>query len=147
MPRTAAASAISGAELKVGTVTAQSSSTVAYGGVISEAPVAGSSVTSGSAVNLVVSSGAPQGAVPNVIGDTQASATSAITSAGLKVGTVNQQPSSTVAVGSVISETPAAGTDVAIGSLVNLVISSGAAQVSCSLCDRRHTIGRHECDH
>ncbi|TLY57089.1 MAG: PASTA domain-containing protein, partial [Gammaproteobacteria bacterium] len=51
--------------------------------------------------------------VPNVVGQTQAAATSAITSAGLTAGTVTMQSSTTVASGNVISESPAAGTSVA----------------------------------
>jgi hypothetical protein len=68
----------------------------------------------------------PQVAVPNVVGLTQAAATTAITGAGLVVGTVTTAPSSTVPSGSVISETPTAGTEVNVGSAVNLVVSLGA---------------------
>src|SRR5438445_227158 len=68
----------------------------------------------------------PTVAVPNVVGQTQAAATSAITGAGLTAGTVTQQSSTTVASGNVISESPAAGTSVANGSAVSLVVSSGA---------------------
>ena len=124
----AATTAITGAGLTLGTVTLQSSSTVPLGNVISESPAAGTSVASGSAVNLVVSSGPPapsQVAVPNVVGQTQAAATSAITATGLAVGALTQQSSSTVAAGSVISESPSAGTSVASGSAVNLVVSTG----------------------
>src|SRR5437868_6581253 len=64
--------------------------------------------------------------VPNVVGQTQAAATSALTSAGLTAGTVTMQSSTTVASGNVISESPAAGTSVASASAVNLVVSSGA---------------------
>src|SRR6266705_1125740 len=127
--QTAATSAITSAGLTVGAVTQQSSTTVASGNVISESPADGTSVASASAVNLVVSSGAPpptQVAVPNVVGETEAAATSAITSAGLTAGTVTQQSSTTVASGNVISESPAAGTSVASASAVNLVVSSGA---------------------
>src|SRR2546430_834581 len=106
----AATSAITGAGLTVGTVTMQSSSTVAAGTVISESPAAGTSVAKGSAVSLVVSSGPAQIAVPNVVGQMQAAATSAITGAGLTMGAVTQQSSSTLASGSVISECPAART-------------------------------------
>jgi beta-lactam-binding protein with PASTA domain len=126
----AASSAITAAGLTVGTVMMQSSSTVASGVVISESPAAGMMVTSGSAVNLVVSSGPAQVAVPNVVGQTQAAATTAITAAGLTVGTVTMQSSSAVASGSVISESPAAGTIVNSGSAVNLVVSTGIAQVA-----------------
>src|SRR5205814_4107441 len=75
----AATSAITSAGLTVGAVTQQSSSTVASANVISESPAAGTSVTSASAGNLLVSSRAPpptQAAVPNVVGQTQAAATS-----------------------------------------------------------------------
>ncbi len=63
LTQAAASAAITGAGLSVGTVTTQSSATVAAGLVISESPVAKSSVASGSAVNLVVSSG-PLAATP-----------------------------------------------------------------------------------
>jgi phenylacetate-coenzyme A ligase PaaK-like adenylate-forming protein len=65
-------------------------------------------------------------AVPNVVGDTQAAATTAITGAGLVVGTVTNQGSSTVTSGDVISESPVAGTSVSAGSAVNLVVSTGS---------------------
>ncbi|MGB6310276.1 MAG: PASTA domain-containing protein [Steroidobacteraceae bacterium] len=63
--------------------------------------------------------------VPNVVGDTQAAATTAITGAGLTVGAVTKQSSGTVASGDVISENPAAKTSVNKGSSVALVISTG----------------------
>ncbi len=63
--------------------------------------------------------------VPNVVGMAQATAQTTITSAGLVVGTVTQASSTTVAQGKVISQNPAAGTSVAGGSSVSLVVSSG----------------------
>ena len=74
-----ATSALTAAQLKVGTVTTAASSTIASGSVISESPSAGASVNVGLAVNLVISSGPAKVAVPNVVGDTQAAATTAIT--------------------------------------------------------------------
>jgi 6-phosphogluconolactonase len=68
--------------------------------------------------------------VPNVVGSSQATATSDITGAGLAVGTVATASSSTVASGNVISESPAAGTSVASGSSVNLTVSTGPATVA-----------------
>ena len=123
----AANTAITGIGLTVGTVTTQSSSTVASGDVISENPAAATSVAKGSAVALVVSSGPAPVSVPNVVGDTQAAASAAITGAGLTLGTVTTQSSSTVASGKVISENPAAATSVAKGSAVALVVSTGPA--------------------
>ena len=119
-----ATSAITAVGLVLGTVTSTSSSTVPVGSVISESPVAGTQVSGGTAVNLVISTGV---AVPGVVGQTQAAATSAITGAGLVLGTVTSATSNTVPVGSVISESPSAGTSVSGGSAVNLVISTGVA--------------------
>jgi hypothetical protein len=63
--------------------------------------------------------------VPNIVGQSQASAEAAITAAGLTVGTVSTANSATVSAGAVISQSPAAGTSVTPGSAVNLVVSSG----------------------
>jgi len=129
----AATSAITSAGLTLGTVTMQSSTTVAPGNVISQSPAAGTRVASGLAVNLVVSSGAPPPApvpVPNVVGQTQAAATSAITGAGLTVGTVTMQSSTTVPSGNVIGQNPAAGAQSASGSAVDLVVSTGGGTSS-----------------
>jgi beta-lactam-binding protein with PASTA domain len=63
--------------------------------------------------------------VPNVVGQEQAAAQSAITAASLSVGTVSLAASDTVAAGRVISQNPTAGTLVNSGSAVALVVSSG----------------------
>ena len=128
----AASAAITGVGLVVGTLTTQSSATAASGTVISENPAAGASAASGSAVNLVVSSGpAPPVpttvSVPNVVGDTQAAAATAITGDRLVVGAVTTQSSAAVASGLVISQNPVANATAVSGSAVNLVVSSGAA--------------------
>ncbi|WNM57295.1 PASTA domain-containing protein [Candidatus Nitrospira allomarina] len=120
----AAEAAVTKAGLKVGTVTNSSHASVAAGRVISQTPGAGASVAAGSAVNLVVSTGP---AVPNVVGLTQAAAQTAITRAGLRLGTVTSTNSQTVSSGRVISQTPQPGSKVAAGSAVNLVVSLGAA--------------------
>jgi hypothetical protein len=86
-------------------------------------------VASGSAVALVVSSGPPQVAVPNVVGLTQAAATTAITNAGLIVGIVTSASSPTVPAGVVISQNPIAGADIIVTSPVDLVVSSGPPAV------------------
>jgi PASTA domain len=79
------------------------------------------------------SGGATQVSVPNVVGDAQAAATTAITGAKLTVGAVTQASSATVAKGNVISETPAAGTSAASGSAVALVVSSGPATTTYTI--------------
>src|SRR5262249_57291200 len=131
LTQSAATTAITGANLVVGTVTTASSTTVPAGSVISQNPTAGTQIAVGSAVALVVSSGEPgQILVPDVVGLTQAAATIAISNAGLVLGTVTPTPSATVPAGSVMSSTPPAGTGVAPGSAVALAVSSGPALVS-----------------
>lgn len=65
--------------------------------------------------------------VPNVVGQTQSTAQSMITSALLVVGTITQAYSSTVAAGRVISQDPVGGSTAVVGSAVNLTISLGPA--------------------
>ena len=56
MTKDAATTAITEAKLTVGTVTQQTSNTVAAGKVISQDPASGGSVVQSSSVNLVISS-------------------------------------------------------------------------------------------
>src|SRR5712691_11266151 len=126
----AATTTIAAAGLTLGPVTTASSATVPSGSVISQNPIAGTQLATGSAVALVVSSGAGLRAVPNVVNATQAAATAAITGAGLTVGSVTTASSATVPAGSVISQNPIAGTQVAIGTAVALVVSSGSGLVA-----------------
>jgi beta-lactam-binding protein with PASTA domain len=130
LPQDAATTALTGAKLTLGTTTKQASNTAVSGKVVSQDPAAGSSRAEGSTVNLVISSGPPVAAVPNVGGVTQDAATNALTGAKLKVGTVTKQNSNTVASGKVISQDPATGSSLKEGSPVNLVISSGPQMVA-----------------
>ncbi len=68
--------------------------------------------------------GVGQVAVPNVVGQTEADATSAITAVGLVAGT-SEAADETVPVGSVVSQDPAADSMVDAGSTVNIVVSTG----------------------
>ena len=63
--------------------------------------------------------------VPDVIGMTQSAAESAITGAGLSVGSITEEYSNTLPADQVISQNPAAGESVAAGSTVALVVSKG----------------------
>ncbi len=123
--------------LTTGTITQQASATVPAGTVISQDPVAGFVTSAGSKVNLVVSSGPPLLTVPNVVGKTQFDAETAIkttcvvgTTQCLVVGAITFQTSETVAAGSVISQAPPSGTQVGVGTAVNLVISSGRSPIA-----------------
>ena len=118
--------------LTVGAVTFQTSETVAAGNVISQDPPAGFQANVGTAVNLVISSGRAPITVPNVTNLAQATAKATITGTCsadgaecLKVGTVTLQASETVPAGVVISQNPVGGAQVAPGTAVDLVVSSG----------------------
>ncbi len=129
--REEAYTAIVGAGLRVGTITRMYSSTVPSDSVISQSPAAGTSVNPGSPVALVLSQG-PQPVtvtVPNVTGLPQTAAGATLLGAGLTVGTVAQAYSSTVPSGSVIGQSPAAGTSTSPGSAVALVVSQGPQPV------------------
>jgi hypothetical protein len=76
-------------------------------------------------VTINVLAAPAQVSVPNVVNQTQAAAVAALTGVGLVSGNIATASSNTVAAGSVVSETPAAGTQVAVGASVNLVISTG----------------------
>jgi len=69
-------------------------------------------------------------AVPDVTGLDQATAESNITAAGLIVGTITNQSSDTVPAGDIISQDPASTTMVSAGTAVNLVVSSGPANIA-----------------
>jgi beta-lactam-binding protein with PASTA domain len=129
-PQAVAETAILAAGLTVGTVTTANSPSVPAGNVISQNPAAGTNVAPGSPVDLVVSLGPAPVAVPGVTGQPQAVAEAAIVAAGLTVGTVTTTNSPTVPAGSVISQNPAAGTTVAPGTPVDLVVSLGPAPVA-----------------
>jgi serine/threonine-protein kinase len=101
----------------------------AAGTVIATDPKGGSSVKKGSTVILLVSGGPAQVAVPNVVGQDAATASSTLTGAGFVVQTT-QQNSDTVATGQVISQEPSANAQAAKGSTVTLTVSSGKAQVT-----------------
>ena len=126
----AAQATLANAGLTVGTVITTGSSTVPAGQVISQGIAAGTSVPAGATVSLVISSGPQTATVPNVVGQNQAAAQSAISGAGLNIGTVTTAPSTTVAAGNIISQDPAGGTAVALGTAVNLIVSMGTISLT-----------------
>lgn len=130
LPQAAAEAAILGAGLAVGTVTEETSETVPAGSVASQDPAAGVEVLPGTPVNIVVSLGPPPVEVPDVVGKPQATANNLITDAGLVVGTVTEEYSTTVLAGRVMSQSPEAGEEVPPGTLVDLVVSRGPAPVT-----------------
>jgi serine/threonine-protein kinase len=102
------------------------SNAVEEGRVYKQDPSAGSDVKRGDTVSYWISRGKPQTEVPNLVNQTQADAEAALADAGLNVGTVTQETSTSVPAGAVISQDPAAGTKVDKESTVSFVVSIGS---------------------
>ena len=128
-----AQNAIKSAGLSVGTVTYEYSDSVAQGIVISQSVDGGKKVSAGTTVDLVISNGPEPAAkvnVPPVTGTSESNARQLIQNAGLSVGTVTYQHSSSVAAGYVIGCSPGVGSSVDEGTSVSLVVSTGPEQTS-----------------
>jgi serine/threonine-protein kinase len=108
------------------------SADVAAGNVFRQDPAAGTSVKRGATVTYWVSSGKPQAVVPDVTGMTQADAQAALSAEDLVLGSVTTEPSTSVSAGLVISQDPPADTEVAVGTAVNIVVSSGSPTPTAS---------------
>jgi serine/threonine-protein kinase len=91
--------------------------------VITQAPAAGVTATSGTTVKLTVSNGVKPVEVPRLIGQTQGAAVSTLTDLGLKSELHNVASSQPAGV--VVGQNPPAGKEVDKGSTVILNISTG----------------------
>ncbi len=125
LARADAESEIALAGLSVGAVTEANSDTMPVGTVISQTPPGGEQADAGSGVDLVISLGATPQMVPDLVALAQADAEATILKAGLAVGMIGTQHSDTVPDGQVISQNPLAGSEVAPGSAVDLLVSLG----------------------
>jgi beta-lactam-binding protein with PASTA domain len=92
-------------------------------------PPAGEEVKAGTPVTLYVSDGFPPLTVPDVVGQTEDAAETALETEGLVVGTVTRSFSDTIDKGLVISQTPAGQDPAGPGDTVDLVISDGPEPV------------------
>ncbi len=120
---------IESANLVVGDVDERPDAERAAGVVIEQNPGQGVSVGAGTSVNLVVSTGPEIVVVPDVVDMSERDATAALRDLGLLV-TVNDEFSSEVANGFVISSDPVAGTEAETGETVLLVVSQGPRPVT-----------------
>jgi serine/threonine-protein kinase len=102
---------------------AESSTTVPIGIVIRSDPSAGRPVDRRSGVTLVVSSGPQQVQVPDVTGQDQAEAVSALREKGLSA--VVREKASDQPEGTVVSQSPAGGQQIDQGSSVTIFVSNG----------------------
>ena len=111
----------SGNSVKVGTTVTVT--LAAAGSTSSSAGTSGS--TSANTTTTTTTTTTSKVTVPSVVGKDENTAKSAITAAGLTVGTVSEAASDTVASGQVISQSPAANTETETNGKVNIVLSSG----------------------
>ena len=115
--------------LKIGTTSTDYSNTVEKDLVIRQEPVAGSSVQSGSEVNLVISVGKEDTTeiikVGNYIGMSEADAIATARNNHLRVRNVDHQYSSNTEKGLVMNQSIGAETEVAENSAIDFIISLG----------------------
>jgi len=120
----AAIAAIEAVDNLTATTTDEYHNTVAASSVITQNPAGGTSVLIGSTIVLTVSLGRP--VVPNVVGMSQADATTAIEAVDtLGVGSLTLQYNDAIPAGVVISQFPVGGTVVPVSYKVSLTVSLG----------------------
>jgi beta-lactam-binding protein with PASTA domain len=121
-----AVDAVNGAGL-IARVFRQNSDTVAKGKVIEQVPEGGATTASGAEVAIIVSLGKSSGSgnvsVPNVVGKTEADATSALEDLGFVVQVVSQ--TSQEPEGNVTQQLPVSGSTAPSGSQVAIAVSKG----------------------
>lgn len=112
--------ALADANLQLGAITERSSNQPA-GYVLAQDPPTGTLVDADAAVSIEVSSGLSP--VPDVVGLIEAQARSDLAQAGFEVQVVEQE-SDTARAGSVLAQSPPAGTDLSRGSLVTITVAT-----------------------
>ena len=136
LPVAQAESQITAAHLR-STVVYQTSSGVRQGLVINSNPPEGNNVAANTVVTLFVSKGTAPVAVPNVVGQQETAAESALQNAGFKVA-VKNDPTSSAPLGQVTAQSPGGGT-APPGSTVTITISGGNVPVQSVVGDSQAT--------
>jgi serine/threonine-protein kinase len=121
----AARAAVEQVGLAVASVTQDFDENVPQGQVLRQDPAAGASLEVGSTVNFVISNGPAPRTIPDVTNATPDAAKGALEGVQLALGQVTEAFSDTVPQGSIISQDPPPGGQVARGTSVNVVVSKG----------------------
>lgn len=124
MTASQAEAALSSANLLYASGDSQYSDTIEAGKVLSQSVAAGTKVDEGTTITYVISLGNQNIEIPDVTGMTQSTATTTLKDAGFAVS-VSESYSDSVASGSVISQSPAAGASMSKGGTVKIVVSKG----------------------
>jgi beta-lactam-binding protein with PASTA domain len=120
-----ATSALQAAGLTAAPTTTTNCTTADNGNVVTQDPAGGTSVAKGTSVTIGVCSAAPAPVkVPDVTGQTQAQATSALQAAGLTAAPTTTTNCTTADNGNVVTEDPVGGTSVAKGTRVTIGVCS-----------------------
>jgi eukaryotic-like serine/threonine-protein kinase len=98
--------------------------------VISQDPAANTQAAPNATITIRVSSGSGTIPIPDVAGQTEATARANLNSAGFTSITVQNEQNDDVPVGTVIRVDPAPGTEVAPNQAITLVLSAGREQVT-----------------
>jgi beta-lactam-binding protein with PASTA domain/tRNA A-37 threonylcarbamoyl transferase component Bud32 len=106
----------------------ETSDTIDKGRATRTSPPGGSLAERNSTVRLFISGGPAQVTVPDVTGQSESSASAEISNAGLRTDITEQE--SDQPEGTVISQDPAAGANVAKGSTVTLVVAKAPSQAT-----------------
>ena len=104
------------------------------GNVIRQSPEAGALVKKGDTVKLTISKGTQQVQVPNLLKQTQEKAAELLAASQL-AGDATTEYDDTIPEGSVISQSPEAGSSVNVNSTVNYVVSLGKKEVFYKVAD------------
>jgi len=126
----AAVTALEDAELRIGRVSEVETETSPPGVVLAQRPAAGSSLPSGSAVDVTIARSPVLTTVPNVAGISEAEALRRLRDAGLVPGARVRAPSDILPAGTVITTQPGPGTRVAVDSVIEVTVSDGPARAS-----------------
>jgi len=86
-------------------------------------PPAGTALAPGAGLTLVVSRGAPTIPVPDLLGMASTDARTRLETEGLQLGTVTRRRTTEASPGTVIAQSPAAGTLAAPGTVVDIVVA------------------------
>ncbi|MDY6905890.1 MAG: PASTA domain-containing protein, partial [Thermodesulfobacteriota bacterium] len=116
---------LAAAGLGTGAITSEYHSQVPEGYVITQAPVPGAIVATGTPVDLTVSLGVRMLTVPDLRGMDQTGAQTALTDAGLTLGELTEIYSDAAPAGHIVLQDPAPGASVAEGSAVDMTLSLG----------------------
>jgi serine/threonine-protein kinase len=86
-------------------------------------PPAGTALSPGAGLIVVVSRGAPTIPIPDLLGMVSGDARTRLEMEGLQLGTVTRRRTADAAPGTVVAQSPAAGTLAAAGTVVDIIVA------------------------